>query len=291
MFILKGISGEMPIAAVIKGRGVIMYQETTESSDTWALFIASSIITKNYTRGRTLNSDLLRECMNTQVMPFQTYVRKGYGLSVSEADFIAKFPLPENVSRTFFLLEILDLADKVCFHRIDRIIISKDRKTELMINKEKILALASVDAGDYLYGDSFRYSWIHSEVMAILYRCSLNHSVRMSVKLKNNVEKLASIIAFNLNTDRIGFTFKELMAVTNCELVKKGLTKDSVAYRVNKRVGLNKSQLKNILDGEQKNTSLTMIGEIAGAIGTDTTLLFEKAEQTAMNRRNGKSTG
>lgn len=266
-----------------------MYHETTEYNDTWSLFIGASIIIKNYTRGRTLNTELLRECMNTQIMPFQTYVKKGFGLSVSEADFIAKFPLPKDGNRIFFLLEILDLVDRVCFHRLDKIVLSDGRKSELMKNKEKILDLASVDAGDYLYGDSYRYNWIHSEVMAILYRVSQSHSIRMSGKLKNNVEKLASIIAFNLDTDRIGFTFIELIAATNAELEKKGITKDSVAYRVNKHSELNKSQVKDILDGEQNDTGLRMFGEIARAVGTDTMLLFEKAEQTATNRKIGKN--
>ena len=266
-----------------------MYHETTEYNDTWSLFIGASIIIKNYTRGRTLNTELLRECMNTQIMPFQTYVKKGFGLSVSEADFIAKFPLPKDGNRIFFLLEILDLVDRVCFHRLDKIVLSDARKSELMKNKEKILDLASVDAGDYLYGDSYRYNWIHSEVMAILYRVSQSHSIHMSKKLKNNVEKLASIIAFNLDTDRIGFTFIELIAATNAELEKKGITKDSVAYRVNKHSELNKSQVKDILDGEQNDTGLRMFGEIARAVGTDTMLLFEKAEQTATNRENGKN--
>jgi hypothetical protein len=268
-----------------------MYEETTEYSDTWTPFLTASRITKNYTRGRKLNSDYLGDVMNLQTGAIQTYVRKGFGLSLSEADFIAGFPLPEEVERIYFLFEILDLTDRVCFHRLDKIILSDDRKSELEKAKGKILTPVSGDAGDYLYSDSFRYSWIRSEVWAVLHRCGLNPAVPASEELINNVGKLASILAYDLDTNRIEFTFRELIAAINAELVKKGITKESVAYRVNKRDGRNNTQLKNILNGEQEDTSLTMIGEIAGAIGTDTTLLFEKAEQTAMNRRNGKSTG
>ena len=267
-----------------------MYEETTEYSDAWTPFLAASKNTKNYTRGRKLNSDYLGDVMNLQTGAFQTYVRKGYGLSASAADFIAEFPLPEEVERIYFLSEILDLTDRVCFHRLDKIILSDERKSELEKAKGEILALASGDAGGYLYSDSFRYFWIRSEVWAVLHRCGLNPAVPASEKLINNVAKLASILAYDLDRDRIGFTFKELIAVTNAELVKKGRTKDSVAYRVNKHSGLNKSQVKNILDGEQKDTSLTMIGEIARAIGTDTILLYAEAERVALTRVYGINT-
>ena len=267
-----------------------MYEETTEYSDAWTPFLAASKNTKNYTRGRKLNSDYLGDVMNLQTGAFQTYVRKGYGLSASAADFIAEFPLPEEVERIYFLSEILDLTDRVCFHRLDKIILSDERKSELEKAKGEILALASGDAGGYLYSDSFRYFWIRSEVWAVLHRCGLNPAVPASEELINNVEKLASILAYDLDRDRIGFTFKELIAVTNAELVKKGRTKDSVAYRVNKHSGLNKSQVKNILDGEQKDTSLTMIGEIARAIGTDTILLYAEAERVALTRVYGINT-
>ncbi len=264
-----------------------MHHDTTEYSDALDLFLTAAITTKNSNRGRKLNTDYLRDCMNIQTQAFQTYVRKAYGLSLSEADFIIRFPLPEGVERIYFLLEILDLADKVCFHRIDSIILSNDRKSELMKLEGKIPGLTSSGAENYLYGEGYKYSFIRSGVWAVLYRLGLSPAVPASGKLITAVEKLASIIACDLDRDRVEFSFHELTDVINAVRLRKGLTKDALAYRVKRR---HNSQVKALLDGKQKSTGLTMIDEIATALDTTTTLLYEEAEKAAANRRKGKNT-
>ena len=263
-----------------------MHHDKTEYSDALDLFLTATVTTLNSTKGRKLNSDYLGDFKNIQTRAFQTYVRKGYGLSASGADFIIRFPVPEGVEKIYFVLETLELIKKMCFHRLDKIILSDERKSELEKAKGKILSLVASDADSYLYSDSFRYTWICSEVWAVLHRCGLNPAVPVSEELINNVEKLSSIIAFDLDTKRVQFTFKELTSVINAMLVMKGLTKKTLAYRVNR----NNTQVKQLLNGKQKDTGLTMIDEIATALGTTTTLLFEEAERVAMTRVYGKNT-